>query len=1308
VDGSGNPVEGAHIVLRGGPTNVFSGSDGRFQITWRVPAVRLAAPRLLARDPARNLAGFAVIGEDSDLEVKLEPGQTVVATLKDPEGQPVTNGYAFFAVDMSFGDGEWVLDQRVPADGEGRLVDKALPRRSRVRVAIDAPRLGREELSAVSNETDVAQFEFPAVTMRRGNLKLAGKVLDAEGKPAAGMRVSVSPIGGQASDSTTTDGKGNFRFEHILPGTVTVTASGGQGVFGSGSGRGGDTNMEVRLRPPGGSSSGSSLATITGTVLDTNGMPAEGVLVMTVPGMPSIPGRAQPEVKTDEQGAFSVQWQPLGVSSSLIARDLEHNLAAVERIDSRTTERNLRLRPGLTIRGTVVDAAGKALPAASLRLSSRVFMVNDSVARGDIALNERGEFQVSGLPLDVFYTLTAQSEGPALHQKTVTEAQARVNLIQLEPLVLKPLNRPLAGRVLDADGKPVSGAEIRIANQHRGSSGFFTDSKGYFQTVASEDKTRVSAVSTRVQQGTANVEVDGGDTNVVIQFPAATAGRPLPVQTNTPGITLEIRCRTNVFRLGDEVPVELIFSSQRTNDYHYYDYADDRERPGQYRLVATTASGAMVPDPRGNIPTSEEASRRAGNDGVIHPGESITNSIPLNRWALIREPGEYRIQAICTNRYSPSLNGLSAPINITVLPRSEQEMADYISALDHQVTQRLALQAGKPAKPYDPGLHELALRLMLTGRPEILPSLFKVLEQSGREGNCLHEALAYYVPHTETIRRALAAEVAKDIPDLNVQNWLRFTLRNYSTNVASGTLDNLEPAGNAMGISLEIRCTNQVLKAGDEIPIEFIISNLGTEDYKYTDRSYDRSGRMDEYQLEAKAVDGSLVSDPRETFRAGIGGGLAGQGVLHPGESYSKIIPLNRWALVKDPGAYEVTATYHTGGYSAGSLRAAVTSEPLGISVLPRTSQEMDAYIKELTSQISAVVARRGTNRQPVPSQELNELVMMLMYTCSPAAVPGLLETMYEPGQGYWQAEALLYYIPRSEEVIKAVHAAAAVRGLAPNMQYVFRQYGEGTTEDEMKQYIRRSLAVDSPQTWSQGASAAQEYPDDAFNLRLIALATEPKGEARMQAIYALARNRTDDGVKTLKELLNDPDRQIYETTERAIRNAYTSRGNSSGRPLEPDDFDPKYQTDENSPEPRPVNLTGRPLPDLARLGVTPTDAPAGRPLLVVLIDADQRPSRRALSSVAEQSGVLKQKNVAVVVLQAAAMDDAAFAAWKKEAPPFPVGRLGADVDRARLNWGAAALPWLILTDDAHRVVAQGFAPDAIEAQLASLSGAGR
>jgi hypothetical protein len=38
-------------------------------------------------------------------------------------------------------------------------------------------------------------------------------------------------------------------------------------------------------------------------------------------------------------------------------------------------------------------------------------------------------------------------------------------------------------------------------------------------------------------------------------------------------------------------------------------------------------------------------------------------------------------------------------------------------------------------------------------------------------------------------------------------------------------------------LSLAIRCTNAVLKAGDEISIEFRITNIGTNDYKYADRT---------------------------------------------------------------------------------------------------------------------------------------------------------------------------------------------------------------------------------------------------------------------------------------------------------------------------------------------------------------------------------------------------------------------------------------------------------------------------------------
>ncbi|HXR07277.1 MAG TPA: hypothetical protein VN765_08100, partial [Candidatus Acidoferrum sp.] len=272
--------------------------------------------------------------------------------------------------------------------------------------------------------------------------------------------------------------------------------------------------------------------------------------------------------------------------------------------------------------------------------------------------------------------------------------------------------------------------------------------------------------------------------------------------TNTPGITLEIRCAANVFKVGDEIPVDFVFTSHRTNDYFAAEHEDADGRLDQYKLVATMASGEVVPDPRGNATNSEAAARRIGRDDYLHPGGSLTRNILLNRWALIQEPGRYEITGISSYFISPSIHAKSDPISITVLARSKDEMDDYIRGLTNQVAERLAKQAGKTAKAYDPVLHELALKLMFTCRPEIVPSLFKMMEESSHEGRWFYEALAYYVPHTEDIRQALIAESAKldmdvnitngpqsatnetwtkqDNPDAGARNWLRFAIRNHA------------------------------------------------------------------------------------------------------------------------------------------------------------------------------------------------------------------------------------------------------------------------------------------------------------------------------------------------------------------------------------------------------------------------------------------------------------------------------------------------------------------------------------------------
>jgi hypothetical protein len=67
-------------------------------------------------------------------------------------------------------------------------------------------------------------------------------------------------------------------------------------------------------------------------------------------------------------------------------------------------------------------------------------------------------------------------------------------------------------------------------------------------------------------------------------------------------------------------------------------------------------------------------------------------------------------------------------------------------------------------------------------------------------------------------------------------------------------------------------------------------------------------------------------------------------------------------------------------------------------------------------------------------------------------------------------------------------------------------------------------------------------------------------------------------------------------------------------------------------------------------------------------------------------------------------MADDAFAAWKQEAAlPFPVARFKDDPDKTRAAWGATALPWPILTDKSHRVAAEGFPLEELDAKLKDL-----
>ena len=135
------------------------------------------------------------------------------------------------------------------------------------------------------------------------------------------------------------------------------------------------------------------------------------------------------------------------------------------------------------------------------------------------------------------------------------------------------------------------------------------------------------------------------------------------------------------------------------------------------------------------------------------------------------------------------------------------------------------------------------------------------------------------------------------------------------------------------------------------------------------------------------------------------------------------------------------------------------------------------------------------------------------------------------------------------------------------------------------------------------------------------------------------------------------------------------------------------------------ASLQNRPLPELANLDLPADCAPVGKPLLLCLFDLDQRPSRRLTRLLADQYDDFKQKGLIVLAVQAALASPEAFKDWKDGNPmPFPVGRLAEKTDKSKWISQVESLPWLILTDANHRVTAEGFAIDDLDAKLKSVS----
>jgi protocatechuate 3,4-dioxygenase beta subunit len=298
------------------------------------------------------------------------------------------------------------------------------------------------------------------VEVTRGG-SLAGRVVDLQRRAVAGAIVEAwnsesFPFDTPPDRTTTADGEGRFALSHL--GEDFVAAARGDGLCPSRGLRGKihpgteGADLELVVAP---------CVSVSGVVVDADGAPVAGAELSVGGNFGSsdrdgthVPGvlRASwygAKAVSDESGRFAVG----GLSSGYRYQvDVSHREFLWQRADlSPTGDNRIVLDRGATVRGLVLGHDGAPLVGASVSAG-----IGWSRLASDVT-DERGTFELRAVEPGESM-LRASAPGHAYHVVQPFEVTDRTPFVEMR----LERERRIAGRVLDADGRPAAGSMVRI------------------------------------------------------------------------------------------------------------------------------------------------------------------------------------------------------------------------------------------------------------------------------------------------------------------------------------------------------------------------------------------------------------------------------------------------------------------------------------------------------------------------------------------------------------------------------------------------------------------------------------------------------------------------------------------------------------------------------------------------------------------------------------------------------------------------------------------------------------------------------
>jgi len=475
-----------HLETPGGMHRAKVGADGRFRVafskstkngTLRLDAryCYLDAPlKLKPASPAANIA----------LEARL--GGRIVGQLTPPAGASdvatVLEKASFHATSQS-------------STGMPHAVKAEIDEHSRYELC----GLVSEVEHQVSFRSDTwAPFTARKLTVKPGETRqldialmlgaiVSGRVLDEQGAPVRGARVEFSlaeldETSWFHSRNGTTDAQGAYRVTGLLPGEWMVALNcagylGQERVFGAL--KDGERREAIEFTL----SSGNF---VSGIVRWDSGEPAERAVIALEPGAGAASTHQEFDAKpkrVEADGRFRISGLPAGpynVSASAPEGSRPAPAGAEKRSKlggpkwiaeaksvNAGAELELVLRPGLALRGRVVDERDQPVTRFTVRADSR--RDNAMVRRSDWELNQKVESDDGSFALDGVregdWALTVNAKGFA----TPLEQRVKAPQSDADALVVR-LSRfaRVRGVVVDSAGKPVAGATLEVDSESSG------------------------------------------------------------------------------------------------------------------------------------------------------------------------------------------------------------------------------------------------------------------------------------------------------------------------------------------------------------------------------------------------------------------------------------------------------------------------------------------------------------------------------------------------------------------------------------------------------------------------------------------------------------------------------------------------------------------------------------------------------------------------------------------------------------------------------------------------------------------------